>query len=37
LEAAFYKNEYGNLLVPKSFVVPEDDITWPEELWDMKL
>jgi hypothetical protein len=32
-----YKELEGDMLVPQKFVVPEDDITWPEETWGMKL
>jgi hypothetical protein len=39
IKAAFlkYKYIYGNMLVPSRFVVPADDIRWPEEMWGMKL
>jgi hypothetical protein len=32
-----YKGLKGNMLVPQKFVVPTDDISWPEETWGMKL
>jgi hypothetical protein len=32
-----YKDLKCNMLVPAKFVVPTNDITWPEEMWDMKL
>jgi len=32
-----YKNLERNLLVPRRFVVPNDDDTWPIETWGMKL
>jgi hypothetical protein len=32
-----YNNLNGDMLVPYGFVVPADEITWPEEMWDMKL
>jgi hypothetical protein len=32
-----YKALHGNLLVPSTFIVPEGDSAWPEEVWDMKL
>jgi hypothetical protein len=32
-----YKDLKGNMLVPAKFVVPTNDITWPREMWDVKL
>ena len=32
-----YKELYGDMLVPKYFVVPNDDNEWPSDLWGMKL
>ena len=32
-----YKDLYGNILVPQSFVVPRNDPNWPKDLWDMNL
>ena len=32
-----YKEIYGNMLVTRSFIVPVDDVTWPEETWGMRL
>jgi hypothetical protein len=32
-----YKDLKGDMLVPKRFVVPANDITWPKETWGMKL
>jgi hypothetical protein len=32
-----YKDLNDNMLVPAKFVVPVNDITWPEETWGMKL
>jgi hypothetical protein len=32
-----YKELYGDLRVPKAFIVPKDDSTWPEGLWNLKL
>ncbi|OQS00260.1 hypothetical protein THRCLA_06093 [Thraustotheca clavata] len=32
-----YKQLYGHVDVPKSFIVPEDDIEWPDELWEYEL
>jgi hypothetical protein len=33
-----YKDINGNMLVPQTFVVPADDIKWPEgEMWGMNL
>jgi virulence-associated protein VapD len=32
-----YKDLKGDMLVPVSFVVPNDDDTWPIETWGMKL
>jgi hypothetical protein len=32
-----YKESNSDMLVPSRFVVPEDDIIWPEETWGMKL
>jgi hypothetical protein len=33
-----YKGLKGDMLVPQKFVVPADDITWPEEeMWSMNL
>jgi hypothetical protein len=32
-----YKDLYGNILVPQSFVVPRNDRNWPKDLWGMNL
>lgn len=32
-----YKQTFGDTLVPKLFVIPSDDKSWPEETWGMKL
>jgi hypothetical protein len=32
-----YKYISGHMLVPNKFVVPADDMRWPEEMWGMKL
>lgn len=32
-----YKEIYGNMLVPSSFVVPENRDQWPNKMWNMKL
>jgi hypothetical protein len=32
-----YKAVHGNLLVPRKFVVPQDDVNYPSETWGMKL
>ena len=32
-----YKAQHGDVLVPKSFVVPSDDPRWPESTWGVKL
>jgi hypothetical protein len=32
-----YKEMYGHMLVPQSYVVPNDDESWPKETWGMKL
>jgi hypothetical protein len=32
-----YKHLNDDMLVPQRFVVPANDITWPEETWGMKL
>jgi hypothetical protein len=32
-----YKNLKGDMLVPKRFLVPANDIEWPKEMWSMKL
>ena len=32
-----YKEVYGDMLVPNEFMVPADDVTWPQESWGMKL
>jgi hypothetical protein len=32
-----YKDLKGDMLVPQTFVVPINDITWPKETWGMKL
>ena len=32
-----YKEIHGDMLVKTSFIVPADDLTWPEETWGMKL
>ena len=32
-----YKRIYGNLLVPRKFVVPSDDSEWSKELWNIPL
>jgi hypothetical protein len=32
-----YKKLHGNLLVPFKFVVTANDITWPRELWNIRL
>jgi hypothetical protein len=32
-----YKSVHGNLLVPKRFVVPQDDVNYPPETWGMRL
>jgi hypothetical protein len=33
---ATYKELHGDMLVPRSFVVPSSE-PWPEEMWEMKL
>ena len=32
-----YKEKYGDLIVSCGFIVPADDVTWPEETWGLKL
>lgn len=32
-----YKNIHGDLLVPLSFVIPQDSPMWPDNTWGMKL
>jgi hypothetical protein len=32
-----YKAMYGNLLVPREFVVPHGDVNYPPDTWGMKL
>jgi hypothetical protein len=32
-----YKSVHGNVLVPRKFVVPQDDVNYPPETWGMKL
>jgi hypothetical protein len=32
-----YQTEYGDLLVPQPFVVPDSDAAWPEETWGLRL
>jgi hypothetical protein len=32
-----FKELNGDMLVPAKFVVPADDVKWPEEMWSMKL
>lgn len=32
-----YKEVFGDLSVPKSFVIPTSNFDWPEETWGMKL
>ncbi|OQR84165.1 hypothetical protein ACHHYP_13794 [Achlya hypogyna] len=32
-----YAKIHGDLLVPRSFVVPTDDGAWPEDTWGLKL
>jgi hypothetical protein len=32
-----YKAIHSNLLVPKKFMVPHDDVNYPVETWGMKL
>ena len=32
-----YKNIHGDLLVPQSFVIPQDSPMWPDNTWGMKL
>ena len=32
-----YKNLNSHLLVPVKFVVPDRNVGWPEETWNMKL
>jgi hypothetical protein len=32
-----YKNLNSNILVPRIFVVPTNDIAWPIETWGIKL
>ena len=32
-----YKELYGNLYVPFNFVVPENDLNYPQEAWGVKL
>ena len=32
-----YKEEYGDLMVPQAFAVPEDDVSWPVETRGLKL
>jgi hypothetical protein len=32
-----YEDLYGDMLVPGGFVVPANDMIWPEETWDMNL
>jgi hypothetical protein len=32
-----YKDLFGDMLVPRSFVVPVGNVTWPEETWGIKL
>jgi hypothetical protein len=32
-----YKDLNGDVLVPQKFVVPINDISWPEETWGIKL
>ncbi|KAF0694331.1 Aste57867_14784 [Aphanomyces stellatus] len=34
---AIYRREYGDLLVPRTFVVPRHAPTWPVYLWDKNL
>ncbi|OQR81718.1 hypothetical protein THRCLA_11469 [Thraustotheca clavata] len=32
-----FKNIYGHVNVPRKFIVPEDELEWPERFWGMKL
>ncbi|TMW57921.1 hypothetical protein Poli38472_013395 [Pythium oligandrum] len=32
-----YKEKYGHLVVPRAFVVPDGDKTWPKHTWGMRL
>eukprot|EP00579_Thalassiosira_antarctica_P000699 CAMPEP_0201875108 /NCGR_PEP_ID=MMETSP0902-20130614/7169_1 /ASSEMBLY_ACC=CAM_ASM_000551 /TAXON_ID=420261 /ORGANISM="Thalassiosira antarctica, Strain CCMP982" /LENGTH=405 /DNA_ID=CAMNT_0048402093 /DNA_START=186 /DNA_END=1403 /DNA_ORIENTATION=+ len=32
-----YRNIYGNVMVPASFVVPRHDENWPKACWDLPL
>jgi hypothetical protein len=32
-----YKEVFGDLSVPKSFVIPTSNFDWPEETWGLKL
>ncbi|OQR86676.1 hypothetical protein ACHHYP_10271 [Achlya hypogyna] len=32
-----FKTLYGHTDVPHSFVVPEDDLEWPQEVWELEL
>lgn len=32
-----YKNVYGHINVPMSFIVPSDDEAWPKATWNLKL
>lgn len=32
-----YKRNYGNLLIPQRFVIPEKDDQWPSKFWNFEL
>jgi hypothetical protein len=32
-----YKERVGHLCVPRKFAIPNNDASWPKELWGMKL
>jgi hypothetical protein len=32
-----YQDDYGDMIVERSFIIPTDDETWPEETWGIKL
>ncbi|EQC36697.1 hypothetical protein SDRG_06131 [Saprolegnia diclina VS20] len=32
-----YKALYGHVDVPQGFLVPEDDLEWPRDVWEMEL
>ncbi|TDH67313.1 hypothetical protein CCR75_008312 [Bremia lactucae] len=32
-----YKEKFRNLLVPQAFIVPSNDLSWPQSLWGWRL